>query len=174
MWSSIKRRFTNEKSTAPAVLFLDRKASNVIQYSYHNHQKRGAVALKVRILIGVVVVAVLGAVLFSLKKPLLDEETEYQITSLYDQGREVSEDVDTDALIELLRQAKCSRVPRGGLRSHSFTDMIEISIQGGDETLRVVLVESDGTYVAYQDPDWVHVLRDGEALLSSVRELLPV
>ena len=68
--------------------------------------KRGeAVALKVRILIGVVVVAVLGAVLFSLKKPLLDEETEYQITSLYDQGREVSEDVDTDALIELLRQA---------------------------------------------------------------------
>lgn len=137
--------------------------------------KRGeAVALKVRILIGVVVVAVLGAVLFSLKKPLLDEETEYQITSLYDQGREVSEDVDTDALIELLRQAKCSRVPRGGLRSHSFTDMIEISIQGGDETLRVVLVESDGTYVAYQDPDWVHVLRDGEELLSSVRKLLPV
>ena len=52
--------------------------------------------------------------------------------------------------------------------------MIEISIQGGDETLRVVLVESDGTYVAYQDPDWVHVLRDGEELLSSVRELLPV
>lgn len=132
-----------------------------------------AVALKVRILIGVVVVAVLGAVLFSLKKPLLDEETDYQVTSLYDRGREVSGDVDTDALVDLLRQAQCSRVSRGGLRSHSFTDMMEISLLGGDETLRVVLVESDGTYVAYQDPDWVHVIPDGEELLSSVRELLP-
>lgn len=135
--------------------------------------KGEAVALKVRILIGVVVVAVLGAVLFSLKKPLLDEETEYQVASLYDQGREVSGEVDADALVELLRQAKCSRVPRGGLRSHSFTDMIEISLQSGEETLRVVLVENDGTYVAYQDPDWVHVIADGEELLSSVRELLP-
>lgn len=124
-------------------------------------------------MIGVVVVAVLGAVLFSLKKPLLDEETEYQIISLYDQGQEVSQEVDTDALMELLRQAKCSRVSRGGLRSHSFTDMIEISISGGDETQRVVLVESDGTYVAYQDPDWVHVIADGAGLLSAVRELLP-
>lgn len=118
-------------------------------------------------------VAVLGAVLFSLKKPLLDQETEYQVTSLYDRGREVIGDVDTDALVELLRQAKCSRLPRGGLRSHSFTDMIEISVLGGGETLRVVLVEKDGTYVAYQDPDWVHVIHDGEELLASLRELLP-
>lgn len=129
--------------------------------------------LKVRIFIGVVVVAVLGAVLFSLKKPLLDEETEYQVTSLYAQGQEVSGQVDTDALVDLLRQAKCSRVSRGGLRSHSFTDMIEISILGGDETQRVVLVERDGTYVVYQDPDWVHVIADGEELLQAVRELLP-
>lgn len=129
--------------------------------------------LKVHIFIGVVVVAVLGAVLFSLKKPLLDEETEYQVTSLYAQGQEVSGQVDTDALVDLLRQAKCSRVSRGGLRSHSFTDMIEISILGGDETQRVVLVERDGTYVVYQDPDWVHVIADGEELLQAVRELLP-
>ena len=129
--------------------------------------------LKVRIFIGVVVVAVLGAMLFSLKKPLLDEETEYQVTSLYAQGQEVSGQVDTDALVDLLRQAKCSRVSRGGLRSHSFTDMIEISILGGDETQRVVLVERDGTYVVYQDPDWVHVIADGEELLQAVRELLP-
>ena len=129
--------------------------------------------LKVRIFIGVVVVAVLGSVLFSLKKPLLDEETEYQVTSLYAQGQEVSGQVDTDALVDLLRQAKCSRGSRGGLRSHSFTDMIEISILSGDETQRVVLVERDGTYVVYQDPDWVHVIADGEELLQAVRELLP-
>lgn len=153
------------------MLFLDRKVLYGIKWNHH--ERREAVGLKVRIFIGVVVVAVLGAVLFSLKKPLLDEETEYQVTSLYAQGQEVSGQVDTDALVELLRQAKCSRVPRGGLRSHSFTDMIEISLLGGDETQRVVLVESDGTYVVYQDPDWVHVIADGEELLQAVRELLP-
>lgn len=153
------------------MLFLDRKVLHGIKWNHH--ERREAVGLKVRIFIGVVVVAVLGAVLFSLKKPLLDEETEYQVTSLYAQGQEVSGQVDTDALVELLRQAKCSRVPRGGLRSHSFTDMIEISLLGGDETQRVVLVESDGTYVVYQDPDWVHVIADGEELLQAVRELLP-
>lgn len=129
--------------------------------------------LKVRILIGVVAVAVLGAVLLSLKRPLLDEETEYQVASVYDQGREVREEMDTDALVDLLRRAKCTRVPRLGLQPHSFTDMIEISISGAEETLRVVLVESDGTYVAYQDPDWVHVIADGEELLSAVEALLP-
>lgn len=129
--------------------------------------------LKVRILIGVVAVAVLGAVLLSLKRPLLDEEAEYQVASVYDQGREVREEMDTDALVDLLRQAKCTRVPRLGLQPHSFTDMIEISLTGAEETLRVVLVESDGTYVAYQDPDWVHVIADGAELFSAVEALLP-
>ena len=98
----------------------------------------------------VLIVAVLavaaGAVVLSLSAPVLDEEVEYRLTSLYS---------------------------RGGLPAHSFRDMVEVNVVGGEEALHVVLSMEDGLFAVYQDPDWSYAIREGEALAAAVEALLP-
>ena len=56
----------------------------------------------------VLIVAVLavaaGAVVLSLSAPVLDEEVEYRLTSLYYRGQEISSQVDGDEVLDLLEQ----------------------------------------------------------------------
>ena len=61
----------------------------------------------------VLIVAVLavaaGAVVLSLSAPVLDEEVEYRLTSLYYRGQEISSQVDGDEVLDLLEQEMLSR-----------------------------------------------------------------
>ena len=68
----------------------------------------------------VLIVAVLavaaGAVVLSLSAPVLDEEVEYRLTSLYYRGQEISSQVDGDEVLDLLEGASRGLISRGGLR----------------------------------------------------------
>ena len=125
----------------------------------------------------VLIVAVLavaaGAVVLSLSAPVLDEEVEYQLTSLYYRGQEISSQVDEDEVLDLLEGASRGLISRGGLPAHSFRDMVEVNVAGGEETLHVVLSMEDGLFAAYQDPDWSYPIREGEALAAAVAARLP-
>ena len=67
----------------------------------------------------VLIVAVLavaaGAVVLSLSAPVLDEEVEYRLTSLYYRGQEISSQVDGDEVLDLLEGASRGLISRGGL-----------------------------------------------------------
>ena len=125
----------------------------------------------------VLIVAVLavaaGAVVLSLSAPVLDEEVEYRLTSLYYRGQEISSQVDGDEVLDLLEGASRGLISRGGLPAHSFRDMVEVNVVGGEEALHVVLSMEDGLFVFYQDPDWSYAIREGEALAAAVEALLP-
>ena len=58
----------------------------------------------------VLIVAVLavaaGAVVLSLSAPVLDEEVEYRLTSLYYRGQEISSQVDGDEVLDLLDELR--------------------------------------------------------------------
>ena len=69
------------------------------------------------ILIAVVLVAAAGAALLSLSAPLLDEDREYTLTALYWRGQEISDQVDEDEMMDLLRDASRSLIPRGACPS---------------------------------------------------------
>ncbi len=116
----------------------------------------------------VLIVAVLavaaGAVVLSLSAPVLDEEVEYRLTSLYYRGQEISSQVDGDEVLDLLEGASRGLISRGGLPAHSFRDMVEVN---------VVLSMEDGLFAVYQDPDWSYAIREGEALAAAVEALLP-
>ena len=83
----------------------------------------------------VLIVAVLavaaGAVVLSLSAPVLDEEVEYRLTSLYYRGQEISSQVDGDEVLDLLEGASRGLISRGGLPAHSFRDMVEVNVIGG-------------------------------------------
>ena len=83
----------------------------------------------------VLIVAVLavaaGAVVLSLSAPVLDEEVEYRLTSLYYRGQEISSQVDGDEVLDLLEGASRGLISRGGLPAHSFRDMVEVNVVGG-------------------------------------------
>ena len=121
----------------------------------------------------VLIVAVLavaaGAVVLSLSAPVLDEEVEYRLTS----GQEISSQVDRDEVLDLLEGASRGLISRGGLPAHSFRDMVEVNVIGGEEALHVVLSMEDGLFAVYQDPDWSYAIREGEALAAAVEALLP-
>ena len=125
----------------------------------------------------VLIVAVLavaaGAVVLSLSAPVLDEEVEYRLTSLYYRGQEISSQVDGDEVLDLLEGASRGLISRGGLPAHSFRDMVEVNVIGGEEALHVVLSMEDGLSAVYQDPDWSYAIREGEALAAAVEALLP-
>ena len=114
----------------------------------------------------VLIVAVLavaaGAVVLSLSAPVLDEEVE-----------EISSQVDGDEVLDLLEGASRGLISRGGLPAHSFRDMVEVNVVGGEEALHVVLSMEDGLFAVYQDPDWSYAIREGEALAAAVEALLP-
>ena len=101
----------------------------------------------------VLIVAVLavaaGAVVLSLSAPVLDEEVEYRLTSLYYRGQEISSQVDGDEVLDLLEGASRGLISRGGLPAHSFRDMVEVNVIGGEEALHVVLSMEDGLFAVY-------------------------
>ena len=120
----------------------------------------------------VLIVAVL-AVAAGAVAPVLDEEVEYRLTSLYYRGQEISSQVDGDEVLDLLEGASRGLISRGGLPAHSFRDMVEVNVIGGEEALHVVLSMEDGLFAVYQDPDWSYAIREGEALAAAVEALLP-
>ncbi len=125
------------------------------------------------VLVAAVLVAAAGVGLLSMSAPVLEEDVEYQLTSLYYQGREVSDQVDWDELQDVLRNGSRSLISRGGLPPHSSLELVEVNLQGEKGALHVVLSPGDGLYAAYEDADWYYVLREGEALSSAVQALLP-
>ena len=81
--------------------------------------------------------------------------------------------VDRDEVLDLLEGASRGLISRGGLPAHSFRDMVEVNVVGGEEALHVVLSMEDGLSAVYQDPDWSYAIREGEALAAAVEALLP-
>ena len=130
--------------------------------------RKGIVALLV--LLMVVAAGVAGR---SLSAPVLDEDVEYELTSFYYQGREVSAQVDEDDLMDLLEGASRGLITRGGLPGYASADAMEVNLLGDEEPLRVVLSLPDALYAVYQDADWSYTIRDGEALAEAVQALLP-
>ena len=124
------------------------------------------------ILIAVVLVAAAGAALLSLSAPLLDEDREYTLTALYWRGQEISDQVDEDEMMDLLRDASRSMVSRGGLPRTAFAETVEIDLQGEEGPWHIVLCDEDGVYAVYEDADWCYPIRDGEALARAVEALL--
>ena len=61
------------------------------------------------VLIVAVLAAAAGAVMLSLSAPVLDEDVEYQLTSLYYRGEEILSQVDEDEVLDLLEGAKIGR-----------------------------------------------------------------
>ena len=126
----------------------------------------------------VLIVAVLavaaGAVVLSLSAPVLDEEVEYRLTSLYYRGQEISSQVDGDEVLDLLEGASRGLISRGGLPAHSFRDMVEVNVtrrrggpargtlHGGRALRRLIRIR-----------DWSYAIREGEALAAAVEALLP-
>ena len=98
---------------------------------------------------------------------------EYELTSLYYQGQEVSSQVDEDDLLDLLEGASRGLITRGGLPGYASADAMEVNLLGDEEPLRVVLSLPDALYAVYQDADWSYTIRDGEALAEAVQALLP-
>ena len=130
--------------------------------------RKGIVALIVAVLAVAAVLAVR-----SLSAPVLDEDVEYELTSLYYRGQEVSDQVDEDDLLDLLAEASRSMITRGGVPGYSSADAVEVTLSGDEEPLRVVLSAPDGLYAVYQDADWSYTIRAGEALAEAVQALLP-
>ena len=126
----------------------------------------------IMVLIVAALAVIAGGAVLSLSAPVLDEDVEYQLTSLYYRGEEISSQVDEDEILDLLRDASRTLIPRGGLPAHSFQDLLEVTVTGGDETLRVALSAKDGLFTVYQDPDWCYAIREGEALAASMEALL--
>ena len=58
------------------------------------------------------------------------------------------------------------RVPAG-------PELVEIGLQGDEDTVIVALAPEDGLCVAYRDPDWCYTIREGEELTAAVEALLP-
>ena len=125
------------------------------------------------VLIVAVLAAAAGAVMLSLSAPVLDEDVEYQLTSLYYRGEEILSQVDEDEVLDLLEGATRGLISRGGLPAHAFQDLVEVNLSGGEETLHVVLSAEDGLFAVYQDADWSYSIREGEALAAAVQALLP-
>lgn len=125
------------------------------------------------VLITAVLVIAAGAAVWSLSGPVLDEDVDYELTSLYYRGQEISDQVDEDDILDLLEGASCSLLTRGGLPGYSFTDSVEVNLVGGEEPLHIVLSAPDALYAVYQDADWSYAIRDGEALTAAVQALLP-
>ena len=125
----------------------------------------------------VVIVAALavaaGVVLFSLSFPVLQEDTEYEVTSLYYRGQEVSGQVDTEAVADLLGDCTRGLISRGRIPTHPYAELVEIGLQGDEDTVIVALAPEDGLCVAYRDPDWCYTIREGEELTAAVEALLP-
>lgn len=125
----------------------------------------------------VLIVAVLavaaGAVVLSLSAPVLDEEVEYRLTSLYYRGQEI--------LVPGGRGRGAGsaggRLPRSDFPGR--TPGAFLPGYGGGERRRrrggphVVLSMEDGLFAVYQDPDWSYAIREGEALAAAVEALLP-
>ena len=130
--------------------------------------RKGIVALIVAVLAVAAVLAVR-----SLSAPVLDEDVEYELTSLYYRGQEGSDQVDEDDLLDLLAGASRSLITRGGIPGYDSADAVEVNLLGNEETLRVVLSAPDGLYAVYQDADWSYTIRDGEVLAEAVQALLP-
>lgn len=130
--------------------------------------RKGIVALIVAVLAVAAVLAVR-----SLSAPVLDEDVEYELTSLYYRGQEVSDQVDEDDLLDLLAGASRSLITQGGIPGYDSADAVEVNLLGNEETLRVVLSAPDGLYAVYQDADWSYTIRDGEVLAEAVQALLP-
>ena len=114
-----------------------------------------------------------AAALLSLSAPVLDEDADYEIVSLYCRGQEVSGQVDGDEVLNLLEDASRSLLPRGGLPVHHFTEMVEVNLHQEEGPLHIVLSGADGLYAVYEDADWYYVIRDGLALEEALRALLP-
>ena len=125
------------------------------------------------VLIAAVLLIAAGVAAWMWSSPLLDEEAEYEVTSLYRYGQNITGQVDGDDVVDLLREESRSTLPRGGLAAHAYTELIEINLMSGEEPLHVVLSEADGVYVMYRDPDWVYSIRDGEHLAADMEALLP-
>ena len=125
------------------------------------------------ILITAVLVAAAGAALLSLSAPLLDEDREYTLTALYWRGQEISDQVDEDEMMDLLRDASRSLIPRGALPQHTFTEMIEVDLHQEEGPWHIVLCTADGVYAAYADADWCYTIRDGETLGQAFQAILP-
>ena len=130
--------------------------------------RKGIVALIVAVLAVAAVLAVR-----SLSAPVLDEDVEYELTSLYYRGQEVSDQVDEDDLLDLLAGASRSLITRGGIPGYDSREAVEVNLLGNEEPLRVVLSAPDGLYAVYQDADWSYTIRDGEVLAEAVQALLP-
>ena len=126
----------------------------------------------VALIVAVLAVAAVLAVR-SLSAPVLDEDVEYELTSLYYRGQEVSDQVDEDDLLDLLAGASRSLITRWGIPGYDSADAVEVNLLGNEETLRVVLSAPDGLYAVYQDADWSYTIRDGEVLAEAVQALLP-
>lgn len=129
--------------------------------------RKGIVAL-----IAVALVVAAGAAVWSLSTPLLEEDVDYEVTSLYYQGQEISAQIDTDDVLNLLEDASRSLISRGGLPEYDILNAVEVNLLGGEETLHVVLSGQEGLYAAYQDADWSYSIRDGEALAGALDEIL--
>ena len=125
------------------------------------------------VVIAAALVVAAGVVLFSLSSPVLREDTEYEVASLYYRGQEVSGQVDTEAVADLLQDCTRGLISRGRLPTHSYAELVEIGLQGEEDALIVVLFPGDGLCVAYRDPDWCYTIREGEALTAAVEALLP-
>ena len=118
--------------------------------------------------------AAAGAAALSLSAPVLDEEVEYRLTSLYYRGQ--------DILVPGGRGRGAGfaggRLPRSDFPGRASRripsgDMVEVNVVGGEEALHVVLSMEDGLFAVYQDPDWSYAIREGEALAAAVEALLP-
>ena len=101
------------------------------------------------VLIVAVLAAAAGAVMLSLSAPVLDEDVEYQLTSLYYRGEEILSQVDEDEVLDLLEGATRGLISRGGLPANAFQDLVEVNLSGGEETLHVVLSAEDGLFAVY-------------------------
>ena len=121
----------------------------------------------------IVLLAAAAAALLSLSAPVLDEDADYTLTSLFYRGQEVSGQVDGDEVVDLLEDASRSLLPRGGLPAHHFTEMVEVNLHQEEGPLHVVLSSADGLYAVYEDADWYYVIRDGQALAQAIQALLP-
>ena len=125
----------------------------------------------------VLIVAVLavaaGAVVLSLSAPVLDEEVAHRPPALSNRGQENGSHAAGAEVLDLLEGASRGLISRGGLPAHSFRDMVEVNVVGGEEALHVVLSMEDGLFAVYQDPDWSYAIREGEALAAAVEALLP-
>ena len=81
--------------------------------------RKGIVALIVAVLAVAAVLAVR-----SLSAPVLDEDVEYELTSLYYRGQEVSDQVDEDDLLDLLAGASRSLITLGGIPGYDSADAV--------------------------------------------------